>query len=158
MPQLDISAYGTQMFWTLIIFAFMSLIIFNFVLPPILRTINKRADLIEKNNKQAIAINEEIESIRFKIAEMQEGIQEKVEAIVEQANIKIGEESKKNEIALKAIEAEMQEHSGKKIAEMHKQLRPKIESGISDLADQIYKKITNTEEGMPSSFGNNSKK
>jgi len=61
MPQLDITAYSTQLFWVFIMLSLIYLVIDLYVLPHILRSLRLRARILDSINKTAKSDNSSLE-------------------------------------------------------------------------------------------------
>jgi F-type H+-transporting ATPase subunit b len=143
MPQFDVSSFSSQLFWLVIVFAFLYLLVSRFITPKAESILTARNRCLEENIRYADEYNSKVESINnFRLERVVE-INAQVEDMQEQAMeaLQIHFDKQKEELSI--ILTKKREHATDDINGYVDKFHEDKTSSCVSLASFIVQKITN---------------
>ena len=134
-------------FWMFVSFAVLSLILWKFAWPAILKTVNSRADLIDKGVEYAQSAKEQLDNARLSAQEViNEARRQQAEMMREADRIK----TQMIEDARQSAQAEAQkvmDNAKLQIQQQQKEAQLQFRNQVSDFALQIATKVVKNQLG-----------
>ncbi len=141
LPQLDPTWYASQSLWMLITFCAMFLVVWQFVIPAMRATVDRRRSLIENDIKKTEELKNEATRLLKEIESAQTSIKEQTQALFAKAQEEAEQITKQMETSFDArLNARISEQEAA-LKTAKEQTMQEIATISGDLTDQIIRKV-----------------